>query len=668
MINCDEIYKSLINDQSDDYFLNIHEKSLDIIDKNQDLNHDAKNKIYAAAAVFGSYRAYRYIAKSEKDAIKTSQLKAEENEASKLKAKVDFFIKINLTMEYFANNVTLSEPVIAAIKTRRQNILTAILLGENFEEKNTTAFLMRHDWTIAISYIYIVIKLTLFSWGAKVSEFIFGSQTVFEPKKITPFEIDNFDKVLKVSEHHLRSESAVLEYLLVKGRNNDISNSDRKLLIIIEGKGRNYYEHTKEYIQECDYLNSKDGQPVDIIVLNSVNTSISASQSAARIDDLSKGIADLMSALKGKEYQEKNITLMGYCAGGPIASSYVAKAYKEDKNIKFKLISDRSFTSVHAFVNGQLDKLLSKKVHPKFSNSNLGNFLSLIYFPFRLVIELLSLLLKIVVRFILFVMSWDINAAKNIDSFPLERQQLYKVKPHDKTQREDGVVLGCHLADVFAARRQFVIDYFNKAKGTSLQKVLNYIEKGFLVYSDEKTDGGKGKPYEPHFPLPINLKSHQDNEEGSAATMLDQMSYLIQADGDKLTSLTEQKVPDQNTQELPCSNSVAFTKIGAGLMLLALIVIPTLGFITGAITMSFLPITLLFVGLLVLAGVESIYSNEIAIAKPITAVPCNESIAKEDLYKFGAAAILKLDSVSRKEFDNELESYGQEQSGFCSIV
>ena len=114
---------------------------------------------------------------------------------------------------------------------------------------------MRHDWTIAISYIYIVIKLTLFSWGAKVSKFIFGSQTVFGSKKITPFEIDDFDNVLKVSEHHLRSESAVLEYLLVKGRDNDTSHSDRKLLIIIEGKGRNYYEHTKEYIEE--YIEDK---------------------------------------------------------------------------------------------------------------------------------------------------------------------------------------------------------------------------------------------------------------------------------------------------------------------------------------------------------------------------------------------------------------------------
>jgi len=658
-----KICSSLINDQSDDCFLNIHEKSLNFIDENNDLDQDEKNKIYAAAAVFGSYRAYRHIAKYEKDTIDASKLHDKENEASKLKAKVDFFIKINLRMEYFANNIILSDPVKNAIRDRRKKILAAILLGEKFEEKNTTTFLMSHDWTIAISYIYIVIKLTLFSWGTKVSKFIFGSQTVFGSKKITSFEIDDFDNVLKVSEHHLRSESAVLEYLLVKGRDNDTSNSDRKLLIIIEGKGRNYYEHTKEYIEECNYLNSKDGQPVDIIVLNSVNTSISASQSAARIDDLTKGIADLMSALKDKEYQEKNITLMGYCAGGPIASSYAAKAYKEDKDIKFKLISDRSFTNVHAFVNGQLDDLLSKKVHPKFLNNKLGIFLSLIYLPFRLVIEFLALLVKSFVRFILFVMSWDVDAAGNIESFPLERQQIYKVKPSDPTtQKADGVVLDCHLADVVATRRQFVIDYFNKTKqGTALHKVLDYIKNGFLVYSDEKTK--TGRVFEPHFPLPINLKSHQRNEDYSAATMLDQMSYLIQADGDKLSSLTPQKVPGKNMQELPCSNSVTFTKIGLGLMLLALIVTPSLCFVAAFIAIKFSPITLLFVGLLVLVGKEVLFSS----SKSITTAPI-QSVAKEDLLKFGAAAILNLDSARREEFNNELKSYGKKLSSPCSII
>ncbi|CAF0964202.1 unnamed protein product [Brachionus calyciflorus] len=135
-------------------------------------------------------------------------------------------------------------------------------------------------------------------------------------------------------------------YLIIRGPRSNINIKNRKLIIIFPGRNFNFFQRSNtKYFERFYKTNKLDDHDMAVIVYP---------KKVYNIDFLTKSCSIALAQIFQHGYKFENVSIMGWCLGGYIASESIKK-YMESNNIspddKFKCyINNKSFAGLNDFL------------------------------------------------------------------------------------------------------------------------------------------------------------------------------------------------------------------------------------------------------------------------------------------------------------------------------
>lgn len=335
-----------------------------------------------------------------------------------------------------------------------------MLEREELEEEINTAQKPRPPWTARLFFLPVLLK----QWvGARVSKLVLPAQDTY---KSNPYAgiLDNTIQELNSPNTTLSAETffiathdgAKLHTLEIKQRD-ETPIPNQKYIINFIGNGDCYELYLDEMKNDATTLNC------NVIGFNFRNVSQSTGKVKSKDDLVTDGIAQVQRLLDLK-IDPEHITLKGQSLGSAVAT-LVAKHFY-DNGIKINLFNGRSFSTITNYVVGQvrtvakfdtddsfLGKVVDKIINPIIGDKEHTGYSENIYK------KILGWVIKPLVKLVLVLLNWEINAAKAYKALPDTHKDYIVVRSSKEDRKnkgnqptDDGVIV--HYASLHKALKK----------------------------------------------------------------------------------------------------------------------------------------------------------------------------------------------------------------------